>query len=124
MQIILINFRKEILPFLSKAATHSSADGTSEDCSDVLVVSDSMAIAAHNEDANVAIVGHTYVITFTLMKGMMRNWLMKMIHKVSVYIIPSLYVVFQLPDQGFSVKWSVLHCLHIRWRASKLCLWL
>lgn len=32
-----------------------------DDCSDILVVNDSMAIAAHNEDANVALVGHTYV---------------------------------------------------------------
>lgn len=79
MQIILINFRKEILPFLPKAAKDSSADGTSEDCSDVLVVSDSMAIAAHNEDANIAIVGHTYVVILSSMKSMMRNWLMKMI---------------------------------------------
>ncbi|KAL6174787.1 hypothetical protein ACLB2K_051433 [Fragaria x ananassa] len=31
----------------------------SDDCSDVLVASDSMAIVAHNEDANVALVGHT-----------------------------------------------------------------
>lgn len=32
-----------------------------DDCSDILVVNGSMAIAAHNEDANVALVGHTYV---------------------------------------------------------------
>ena len=64
MQMILINFRKEILPFLPKSApANSNADtslyNTPDDCSDVLVVSDSMAIAAHNEDANVALVGHT-----------------------------------------------------------------
>lgn len=86
IQIISINFRKEILPFLPKAAMNSSAGGTSEDCSDVLVVSDSMAIAAHNDDANIAIVGHKYVLISFSMKSMMRNWLMKMIHKVSVYI--------------------------------------
>lgn len=57
MQIILINFRKEILPFLQKEVP--SAVDCSDDCSDLLVVSDNMAIAAHNEDANVALVGHT-----------------------------------------------------------------
>lgn len=62
--MILINFRKEILPFLPKStAANSNADtslgNAPDDCSDVLVVSDSMAIAAHNEDANVALVGHT-----------------------------------------------------------------
>lgn len=63
LQIILINFRKEILPFLPKTELSNSSfivDDISDDCSDVLVVSDSMAIAAHNEDANVALVGHTY----------------------------------------------------------------
>lgn len=59
MQVILINFRKEIIPFLPKTATNLNVD-TPDDCSDVLVVSEAMAIAAHNEDANVALVGHTY----------------------------------------------------------------
>lgn len=57
MQIILINFRKEILPFLQKGVP-SSVD-CSDDCSDLLLVSENMAIAAHNEDANHALVGHT-----------------------------------------------------------------
>ncbi|KAH8513320.1 hypothetical protein H0E87_006562 [Populus deltoides] len=73
--MILINFRKEILPFLPKStAANSNADtslyNTPDDCSDVLVVSDSMAIAAHNEDANVALVGHTYIIKATLPNGL------------------------------------------------------
>lgn len=59
VQIILLNFRKEILPFVAnKMEITWNAD---DDCSDVLVVSDSMAIAAHNEDANVALVDHTCV---------------------------------------------------------------
>ena len=57
-QLILLNFRKEILPFVPNTAKNSKVD-TADDCSDVLVVSDSMAVAAHNEDANVALVGHT-----------------------------------------------------------------
>lgn len=61
LQIILINFRKEILPFLPKTELSVPVEDPSDDCSDVLVVDMSMAIAAHNEDANVALVGHTYV---------------------------------------------------------------
>ncbi|KAA8520903.1 hypothetical protein F0562_011576 [Nyssa sinensis] len=68
LNLILLNFRKEILPFLPKISTNSNGDAT-DDCSDVLVVSDSMAIAAHNEDANVALVGHTYLIKATLLNG-------------------------------------------------------
>ncbi|KAF9685889.1 hypothetical protein SADUNF_Sadunf03G0101500 [Salix dunnii] len=75
IQMILINFRKEILPFLPKSTAGNSNADTSlcnapDDCSDVLVVSDTMAIAAHNEDANVALVGHTYIIKATLPNGL------------------------------------------------------
>jgi len=58
-QILLINFRKEILAFIPKEEAKSASVDTSDDCSDVAVVGESMAIAAHNEDANVALVGHT-----------------------------------------------------------------
>ncbi|KAL5551900.1 hypothetical protein UlMin_002076 [Ulmus minor] len=70
LDIILINLRKEILPFLPKTELSSSFVDTPDDCSDVLIVSDSMAIAAHNEDANVALVGHTYLIKGTLPNGL------------------------------------------------------
>ncbi|GFP92604.1 hypothetical protein PHJA_001404600 [Phtheirospermum japonicum] len=60
LEIMLLNFRKEILPFVPKEENNCVTD-TIDDCSDILVVSDSMAVAAHNEDANVALVGHTYV---------------------------------------------------------------
>ena len=59
VQILLINFRKEILAFIPKEGAKSSGADTIDDCSDVLAVGESMAIAAHNEDANVALVGHT-----------------------------------------------------------------
>lgn len=42
------------------------ADG---DCSDVLIVSESTAIAAHNEDGDVALLGHTYLVRATLPDG-------------------------------------------------------
>ncbi|KAB2054279.1 hypothetical protein ES319_A12G244500v1 [Gossypium barbadense] len=48
---------------------NSNAD-TTDDCSDVLIVSDSMAVAAHNEDANVSLVGHTYLIKGKLSNGL------------------------------------------------------
>ncbi|PSS11347.1 Acyl-coenzyme A:6-aminopenicillanic-acid-acyltransferase [Actinidia chinensis var. chinensis] len=69
LDLILLNFRKEILPFVPNTAKNSKVD-TADDCSDVLVVSDSMAVAAHNEDANVALVGHTYLIRATLSNGL------------------------------------------------------
>lgn len=59
LDIMLINFRKEILPLLPKMVMNPEID-TPDDCSDVLVASDSMAIVAHNEDANIALVGHTF----------------------------------------------------------------
>ncbi|XP_057518594.1 uncharacterized protein LOC130799501 isoform X1 [Amaranthus tricolor] len=62
LDIILINFRKEILAFIPKNESINIPEDTPDDCSDVLVVSNSMAVAAHNEDANVALVGHTYLI--------------------------------------------------------------
>ncbi|XP_044476284.1 uncharacterized protein LOC123203880 isoform X4 [Mangifera indica] len=69
IEIILINFRKEILPFISKTEISSNVD-TADDCSDVLVVNESMAIAAHNEDANVSLLGHTYLIKCKLSNGL------------------------------------------------------
>lgn len=55
---MLLNFRKEILPFLPDAEA-SLPDLCSDDCSDVLLASSTTAVVAHNEDANVALLGHT-----------------------------------------------------------------
>lgn len=63
---MLLNFRKEILPFIRKEEKNPT-DDTNDDCSDILVVGESMAIAAHNEDANVALLGHTYVYALCYM---------------------------------------------------------
>jgi hypothetical protein len=60
-QIILVNFRKEIRPFIPKREDQGPEEEPDDDCSDILMVSESTAIAAHNEDANAALVGHTYV---------------------------------------------------------------
>ncbi|BAD81294.1 hypothetical protein [Oryza sativa Japonica Group] len=68
----------ELLPFITEeedqhhhredeaAAVAADAD---DDCSDVLIVGESAAIAAHNEDANVALLGHTYVVKATSPDG-------------------------------------------------------
>jgi hypothetical protein len=59
-QILLINFKKEILAFVPKEGVKSNLeDDSSNECSSVLVVGESMAIVAHNEDANVNLFGHT-----------------------------------------------------------------
>ncbi|XP_073000364.1 uncharacterized protein [Typha latifolia] len=68
LHIMLLNFRKEILPFILKVGVPEEV--IDDDCSDVLVVNDSMAIAAHNEDANVALVGHTYLVRAKLQNGL------------------------------------------------------
>ncbi|XP_014507632.1 uncharacterized protein LOC106767290 isoform X2 [Vigna radiata var. radiata] len=70
LDILLINFRKEILPFIPKEGAKGPTMDTSDDCSDVVVVGESMAIVAHNEDANVALVGHTYLIKGILPDGL------------------------------------------------------
>ncbi|XP_030454126.2 uncharacterized protein LOC115675546 isoform X2 [Syzygium oleosum] len=70
LDIVLINFRKEILPFIPEKESKSHPPEKAIECSDVLVVGKSMAVAAHNEDANVALVGHTYIIKGTLSSGL------------------------------------------------------
>ncbi|XP_062074483.1 uncharacterized protein LOC133778540 [Humulus lupulus] len=72
LDIILINFRKEILPFLPKTELSNvpTVDDVSDDCSDVIVISDSMAIVAHNEDANIALIDRTYLIKGSLSNGL------------------------------------------------------
>ncbi|XP_009626292.1 uncharacterized protein [Nicotiana tomentosiformis] len=69
LNILLLNFRKEILPFIPKTESNPKEDEISADCSSILVANNSMAMAAHNEDANVALVGHTYLVKVTLSNG-------------------------------------------------------
>ncbi|KAJ3694592.1 hypothetical protein LUZ60_010072 [Juncus effusus] len=64
LSIILMNLRKEILPFIDR-----KEDSVDDDCSDLLIVNDSLAIAAHNEDANVALLNHTYLLKVVLANG-------------------------------------------------------
>ena len=48
-----------LLAFVPKEGVESLDEDSSNECSTVLVVGESMAIAVHNEDANVVLVGHT-----------------------------------------------------------------
>ncbi|KAG7015933.1 hypothetical protein SDJN02_21037, partial [Cucurbita argyrosperma subsp. argyrosperma] len=66
LEIIVLNFRREILSCIQDEA--SIVDCTDE-CSDVLVVSDSLALAAHNEDALFGLSGYTYLIKARLQNG-------------------------------------------------------
>ncbi|TVU22931.1 hypothetical protein EJB05_32652, partial [Eragrostis curvula] len=73
LHVILVNFRKEIQPFIPKDDSGHGQEEEEEadaDCSDVLIVSDSTAIVAHNEDGNVALRGHTYLVRATLPDGL------------------------------------------------------
>ncbi|XP_051223771.1 uncharacterized protein [Lolium perenne] len=57
---------KEIRPFIPKREDDQEPkEEPDDDCSDILMVSESTAIAAHNEDANVALLGHTYIVKAT-----------------------------------------------------------
>ncbi|PKI66251.1 hypothetical protein CRG98_013332 [Punica granatum] len=57
---------KEILSFLPVPEAITAASNAAIECSDVLVVDESVAVVAHNEDASVALLGHTYLIKGTL----------------------------------------------------------
>ncbi|WCJ26424.1 hypothetical protein M5689_008240 [Euphorbia peplus] len=70
LDVMLLNFRKEILPFVPKTSENWEIEEISDDCSSVLVVRDDMATAAHNEDANVALVDHTYLVKATMSNGL------------------------------------------------------
>ncbi|KAF3792805.1 hypothetical protein EJ110_NYTH10757 [Nymphaea thermarum] len=68
LDIILMNLRKETLPFIPTVKQVAETEANS-DCSDVLVLSDKLAIVAHNEDAATAIIGHFYLVRATLPSG-------------------------------------------------------
>ncbi|ERN09096.1 uncharacterized protein LOC18437235 isoform X2 [Amborella trichopoda] len=65
LSILMLNFRKEIIPFLPKEVKEEA-----DDCSDVLLVDTSLAIAAHNEDANFSLIGHTYLVKVKMLSGL------------------------------------------------------
>ncbi|KAJ3701100.1 hypothetical protein LUZ61_004805 [Rhynchospora tenuis] len=69
LHILLLNLRKEMLPFATKEVL-TKEPVVDDDCSDVLVLSDAMAIAVHNEDGNIALVGHTYLVKAVLPSGL------------------------------------------------------
>ncbi|KAG0463947.1 hypothetical protein HPP92_019589 [Vanilla planifolia] len=70
LDLVLLNFRKEILPFVPKVERTDLQEEASNDCSDVLLVNESLAVAAHNEDGNGALIGHGYMIRALLPNGL------------------------------------------------------
>ncbi|KAK3163266.1 hypothetical protein QOZ80_1AG0001430 [Eleusine coracana subsp. coracana] len=75
LHVMLVNFRKEIQPFIPKKEGVNGMEEKMEeeadaDCSDVLILNDLTAIVAHNEDGNVALLGHTYLVKTTLPDGL------------------------------------------------------
>ncbi|KAI5076774.1 hypothetical protein GOP47_0008839 [Adiantum capillus-veneris] len=63
LEVLLLNFRKEVLPFLPSNCTSQVCHG--EECSDISVCS-SVAVLGHNEDANVSVKGHVFLVHASL----------------------------------------------------------
>ncbi|MCO5577066.1 hypothetical protein L7F22_030888 [Adiantum nelumboides] len=59
LEVLLLNFRKEMLPFLSSNCT--SQVYHAEECSDIAICS-SLAVLGHNEDANVSVKDHVFLV--------------------------------------------------------------
>ncbi|KAH9544505.1 hypothetical protein CY35_13G124600 [Sphagnum magellanicum] len=69
LQVLLINMRKEIAPFLP-TKTSSEKLGDADQCSTVLLHSDNLSLIAHNEDAHVSILDHVYLVHAELEDGL------------------------------------------------------
>lgn len=57
VQVLLVNFRKEIASFLPEKVLIGSAS-EADQCSDVLLCIDHLAVIAHNEDAHGSVRDH------------------------------------------------------------------
>ncbi|XP_057828032.2 uncharacterized protein LOC131039339 isoform X1 [Cryptomeria japonica] len=68
LQVLLLNFRKEIAPFLPEKIPASEL-ANAEECSDNLVLNSSTALVVHNEDASISVIGHVYLVKATLQSG-------------------------------------------------------
>ncbi|BFI30062.1 isopenicillin-N N-acyltransferase like protein [Marchantia polymorpha subsp. ruderalis] len=68
LSIILMNFRKEISPFLPDVRV-SNIVGAPDQCSDILICSDELAVMAHNEDGDASLRNHVYIVNATLENG-------------------------------------------------------
>ncbi|CAM6102275.1 unnamed protein product [Calypogeia fissa] len=68
LEVLLLNFRKEVASFLPQKDVSKSA-AEADQCSDVLLCSDHLAVIAHNEDADVSLRDHVYIVHATLKTG-------------------------------------------------------
>ncbi|KAH7421538.1 hypothetical protein KP509_13G062900 [Ceratopteris richardii] len=63
LEVLLLNFRKEIMPFITCRTKNEVYDA--EECSDVAICS-SLAALGHNEDANVSVQDHIFLVHASL----------------------------------------------------------
>lgn len=56
-KVFLINMRKEIAPFLATPIKREKV-GEADQCSTILLNTESLAVIAHNEDADVSLLNH------------------------------------------------------------------
>lgn len=56
-QVLLINMRKEVAPFLPSPVQRQKV-GEADQCSTILLNSESLAVIAHNEDADISLLNH------------------------------------------------------------------
>uniref|UniRef100_A0A7I4EMF7 Peptidase C45 hydrolase domain-containing protein n=1 Tax=Physcomitrium patens TaxID=3218 RepID=A0A7I4EMF7_PHYPA len=61
IQVFLINMRKEIAPFLATPIKREKV-GEADQCSTILLNTESLAVIAHNEDADVSLLNHAYLV--------------------------------------------------------------
>lgn len=90
------------------------------DCSDILILSDSTAIVAHNEDGNVALLGHTYVVALPGSTSLSVAAMIYFIYlRAATESCLTIYII-QLPGEDDAARRPVLHRLHVRRRAPQL----
>ncbi|EFJ31230.1 hypothetical protein SELMODRAFT_88965 [Selaginella moellendorffii] len=69
-QLLLLNLRKEIFPFLpTEVAKARDVNLEAVECSDILVCRPDLTVVAHNEDADVSVEGHAFLLHAVLPHG-------------------------------------------------------
>ncbi|KAG0567381.1 hypothetical protein KC19_7G131100 [Ceratodon purpureus] len=61
LQVLLINMRKEVAPFLPSLIQRQKV-GEADQCSTILLNTESLAVIAHNEDADISLLNHAYLV--------------------------------------------------------------
>ncbi|XP_024528276.1 uncharacterized protein LOC9630912 isoform X1 [Selaginella moellendorffii] len=70
LELLLLNLRKEIFPFLpTEVAKARDVNLEAVECSDILVCRPDLTVVAHNEDADVSVEGHAFLLHAVLPHG-------------------------------------------------------